>query len=55
MGFVLVDDAGKLLATGQPTGNVPNLTERQTNYRLVMGSKYSIAAEKAFDYAKDSL
>jgi hypothetical protein len=53
--FVLVDDEGELLATGQPTGDIPHLAERQTNYRLVMGSKYSTAADKALGFARESL
>jgi hypothetical protein len=44
--FVLVDDDGKELARGNPTGNLPRITERQANYRIVMGSKYAIAADE---------
>ena len=44
--FVLVDDAGALLATGKPTGTLPALPERQMNYGLVAGSKYAIEADK---------
>ena len=43
--FVLVDDAGKELARGKPTGNLPRLLERQINYKLVKGSKYAVAAD----------
>ena len=46
--FVLVDDAGKLLATGKPSdgpAGLPNLNERQMNYRLVQGSKYAKVAD----------
>eukprot|EP01038_Epipyxis_sp_PR26KG_P010831 gene10831-14540_t len=44
--FVLVDDDGKLLASGFPTGNLPPLTERAKNYRAVAGGKYAIEADK---------
>lgn len=44
--FVLVDDAGSLLATGAPTGDLPSLRERQMNFKVVQGSKYATAAEK---------
>jgi len=44
--FVLVDDDGKQLAHGQPTGRLPSLRERQVNYKIVAGSKYAIAADK---------
>lgn len=47
--FVLVDDAGKLLATGKPSdgpAGLPNLRERQMNYRIVKGSKYAKAADE---------
>jgi len=47
--FVLVDDDGKLLATGAPTGDLPPLRERQMNYRLVIGSKYARAADAIAD------
>jgi len=43
--FVLVDDEGKLLANGKPTGALPSLRERQMNYRLVQGSKYAVEAD----------
>ena len=43
--FVLVDDSGKELARGKPTGNIPRLLERQINYKLVKGSKYATAAD----------
>ena len=38
--FLLVDDDGRLLATGAPTGRLPALEERQANYAMVAGSKY---------------
>ena len=44
--FVLVDDAGALLATGSPSGSLPALRERQYNYRVVQGSKYAAAADQ---------
>lgn len=39
--FVLVDDDGEELARGCPTGSLPRLRERQLNYQIVQGSKYS--------------
>lgn len=45
--FVLVDDDGRLLNTGTPTGNLPALRERAYNYALVQGSKYAVAADTA--------
>jgi hypothetical protein len=42
--FVLVDDDGKLLAKGTPTGTLPALRERQVNFKIVEGSKYAKAA-----------
>jgi hypothetical protein len=47
--FVLVDDDGKLLQHGTPSGDLPPLRDRQLNYRLVMGSKYAIAADSLAD------
>ncbi|KAG7342069.1 hypothetical protein IV203_007161 [Nitzschia inconspicua] len=44
--FVLVDDDGKELTRGTPTGNLPRIMERQANYRIVMGSKYATAADE---------
>ena len=44
--FVLVDDDGKELARGKPTGRLPSLRERQVNYKIVAGSKYAIAADQ---------
>lgn len=41
--FVLVDDDGKPLARGTPTGRLPALSERQRNYMLVQGGKYDVA------------
>ena len=42
--FVLVDDDGKLLARGTPTGKLPGLRQRATNFQLTKGSKYAVAA-----------
>lgn len=42
--FVLVDDAGQLMATGNPTGRLPHLQQRQRNYMAVGNGKYSVAA-----------
>mmetsp|Transcript_63552 Transcript_63552/g.143357 ORF Transcript_63552/g.143357 Transcript_63552/m.143357 type:complete len:256 (+) Transcript_63552:105-872(+) len=49
--FVLVDDAGRLLARGAPSGLEdspgyagPSLEQRRMNYDLVRGSKYAVAA-----------
>merc|ERR1712094_71166 len=44
--FVLVDDDGKLLATGTPTGRLPHQGYRAENYLLVKGSKYATEAER---------
>jgi len=44
--FVLVDDAGVLLARGAPAGRLPALMERQQNYALVKGSKYALEADR---------
>ena len=44
--FVLVDDAGALLASGRPTGVLPAQRERQMNYQVVAGSKYAVEADK---------
>lgn len=43
--FVLVDDGGKLLAMGKPSGSLPRLREREMNYHIMKGSKYSTAAK----------
>lgn len=44
--FVLVDDDGKELAQGQPTGRLPPLRQRQLNFVTVQGSKYGKVAEE---------
>ena len=44
--FVLVDDDGRQLAYGKPTGKLPDKTERVQNYRVVHGSKYAMAADR---------
>lgn len=43
--FVLVDDEGKELARGRPTGSLPAIRERMLNYEIMKGSKYATAAE----------
>ena len=45
--FVLVDDEGKQLCGGTPTGQLPSLEARKANYALVKGGRYAIAAESA--------
>ena len=49
--FVLVDDAGTSLTTGVPTGNVPNIMEREHNFQMLRGGRY---AECAKDYESNS-
>jgi hypothetical protein len=44
--FVLVDDDGKELARGTPTGNLPHIRQRQLNYRMVAGSKYAAVVDE---------
>jgi len=42
-----VDDDGKELAQGKPSGGMlPSLRERQVNYKIVAGSKYSTVADQ---------
>merc|ERR1712078_11958 len=43
--FVLVDDEGRELRRGTPTGTLPPLGARQANYELTRGGKYADAAE----------
>ena len=43
--FVLVDDDGKFLNSGAPTGTLPQLSHRMYNYKLVEGSKYANVAD----------
>jgi hypothetical protein len=43
--FVLVDDEGRFLRRGRPTGNVPPLYARKGNYDLVQGGKYAKVAD----------
>mmetsp|Transcript_56030 Transcript_56030/g.142602 ORF Transcript_56030/g.142602 Transcript_56030/m.142602 type:complete len:253 (+) Transcript_56030:2-760(+) len=43
--FVLVDDEGREIKRGRPTGTLPSVHARQRNYALVQGGKYAIAAE----------
>lgn len=46
--FVLVDDAGKLLAKGTPQegSGLPGLQQRQKNFEVVRGGRYATEAEK---------
>ena len=44
--FVLVDDAGKRLAMGTPTGRLPDLRQRQMNFRATGEGRYSKEALK---------
>ena len=44
--FVVVDDDGALLNSGEPAGELPALAERRDNYKLVAGSKYAVEADK---------
>eukprot|EP00438_Fugacium_kawagutii_P026941 Skav204979 [mRNA] locus=scaffold1180:234092:234475:- [translate_table: standard] len=43
--FVLVDDEGKYLAHGEPSGNLPHEFWRKSNYELVRGGRYAHVAE----------
>lgn len=43
--FVLVDDDGRLLNHGTPTGALPGLSYRRSNYELTRGGKYATEAE----------
>ncbi|CAK0838884.1 unnamed protein product [Prorocentrum cordatum] len=43
--FVLVDDEGRELRRGRPTGSLPPARARQGNFELVAGGKYALAAE----------
>jgi hypothetical protein len=43
--FVLVDDNGRQLAKGTPSGRLPHIRQRQMNYAMVKGGKYATAAE----------
>ncbi len=43
--FVLVDDDGKLLKMGKPTGELPDIRERTNNFKSVGDSKYSTIAK----------
>jgi hypothetical protein len=50
--FVLVDDEGKKLTTGVPTGNIPHKSERMQNFRMLIGGRY---AECANEYSNDAV
>jgi hypothetical protein len=45
--FVLVDDEGVLLNKGTPSGTLPHMRSRQSNYGLTQGGKYAREAESA--------
>mmetsp|Transcript_16287 Transcript_16287/g.38687 ORF Transcript_16287/g.38687 Transcript_16287/m.38687 type:complete len:249 (+) Transcript_16287:20-766(+) len=47
--FVLVDDSGAYLNHGSPTGALPDVRSRTSNYNLVKGSKYAREAEALAD------
>lgn len=56
--FVLVDDAGQMLAKGKPSdgpASLPALRERQMNYQIMMGSKYAVAAERIARLENDQI
>jgi hypothetical protein len=42
--FVLIDDSGKFLNKGNPSGNLPDISTRRKNFQLTIGSKYSKVA-----------
>merc|ERR1712100_860003 len=44
--FVLVDENGKSLTTGVPTGNVPRVEEREHNFRMLRGGRYAECAKE---------
>jgi len=55
--FLLVDDEGRILKAGRPAagdGEIPHLSYRQRNYRLVAGGKYAEACD-AWDFRNDGL
>ncbi|CAE8622080.1 unnamed protein product [Polarella glacialis] len=43
--FVLVDDSGAYLNHGSPSGALPDMRMRRSNFQLVKGSKYALEAE----------
>lgn len=43
--FVLVDDEGRLLKRGKPTGSLPSMRARRGNYALVRGGRYATVAD----------
>ena len=56
--FVLVDDAGNLLAKGKPSDGpegLPALRERQMNYQIMTGSKYAVAADRIARLERDQI
>lgn len=44
--FVLVDDAGELLARGRPTGRLPHIRQRERNFATTGTGRYSKVARK---------
>uniref|UniRef100_A0A7S0D498 Uncharacterized protein n=1 Tax=Amorphochlora amoebiformis TaxID=1561963 RepID=A0A7S0D498_9EUKA len=44
--FVLIDDEGKYLTHGIPTGTLPPVFERNYNFKMVEGSKYAKEATR---------
>ena len=44
--FVLVDDEGRLLKRGTPTGKLPHISSRENNYALTRGGQYATVAEQ---------
>ncbi|CAE7900101.1 hypothetical protein AK812_SmicGene21724 [Symbiodinium microadriaticum] len=53
--FVLVDDSGAYLNHGSPTGALPDMRSRTSNYNLVKGSKYAREAEALADRSAGNL
>merc|ERR1719436_21399 len=44
--FILVDDEGRLLKKGTPSGELPSIYSRRGNYELVRGGKYAEVADR---------
>mmetsp|Transcript_8840 Transcript_8840/g.19481 ORF Transcript_8840/g.19481 Transcript_8840/m.19481 type:complete len:88 (+) Transcript_8840:654-917(+) len=53
--FVLVDDDGKLLKKGNPTGVLPTMRDRKMNYKIVMGSKYATVVDQIANSNKNKI
>jgi hypothetical protein len=47
--FVLVDDAGAMLAEGHPTGELPSLNERRRNYQVSTSHYHEIKLTSLLD------